>query len=125
MKGDNCCIRVYADVTQIERAKERIKSIETSLIDLAATMNLAGNLVRLKILVILSEEGQVCPCDLSDVLGMKISAISQHLRKLKDGKLVSSKRTGQTIYYSVTPEYLQILRPLLSVVPKHELLPKE
>ncbi len=125
MKDDNCCIRVYADLSQIERAKKRISSIEDSLTDLAAAMNLAGNVVRLKILLILSEEGQACPCDLSDVLGMKVSAISQHLRKLKDGKLVSSKRAGQTIFYSVTPEYSQILGPLLNFAPQQEVVSKE
>src|SRR3954468_19955492 len=125
MAEDNCCIRVYADTSQIERAKERIKSLDASVTGLAGILNLAGNVVRLKILVLLSEEGQMCPCDLSDVLGMNVSAISQHLRKLKDGKLVSSKRAGQTIYYSVAAEYLQILSPFLNFTFASDLVVKE
>ena len=44
-------------------------------------------IIILKILYLLQEEGQLCPCDLSDILGMNTSPISQHLRKLKDSKI--------------------------------------
>jgi DNA-binding transcriptional ArsR family regulator len=43
----------------------------------------------------------MCVCDLSDVLGMKQSPISQHLRKLKDGGLLENKRDGMTIFYFI------------------------
>ncbi|MEB2779582.1 ArsR family transcriptional regulator [Algoriphagus sp. C2-6-M1] len=42
----------------------------------------------------LSTEKQLCPCDLSDILDMTTPAVSQHLRKLKDGR-VEGKRVGQ------------------------------
>ncbi|MBK9939143.1 MAG: ArsR family transcriptional regulator, partial [Chitinophagaceae bacterium] len=32
---------------------------------------------------LLEEEKELCPCDLSDILGMSIPAVSQHLRKLR------------------------------------------
>jgi DNA-binding transcriptional ArsR family regulator len=114
---DNCCIRVFADLPQIERCRERIRSMDESITGKAAVLGLAGNAVRLKILHLLHEEGKLCPCDLSDVLGMNVSAVSQHLRKLKDGKLVETKRAGQTIFYSVTQEFLSVLKPLLNFSP--------
>ena len=36
---------------------------------------------------------------------MTISAVSQHLRKLKDRKLIETERQAQTIFYSLTKEY--------------------
>jgi DNA-binding transcriptional ArsR family regulator len=42
---------------------------------------------------------------------MSVPAISQHLRKLKDGNLIVSRKEGQTIYYSLTQENLKILKP--------------
>jgi DNA-binding transcriptional ArsR family regulator len=72
---------------------------------------LTGNEVRLKIIYLLEEESELCPCDLADILGMTIPAVSQHLRKLKDSNIVETRKEGQTIYYTLTQENLKILRP--------------
>src|SRR5947207_5333360 len=101
----NSCIRVLADVNQIRQCRQKIKVVDESIKVLGSTLSLAGSEVRLKILFLLQEEGQLCPCDLSDIMGMNISAISQHLRKLKDGGIIESKKTGQTIFYSLNAEY--------------------
>jgi DNA-binding transcriptional ArsR family regulator len=58
----------------------------------------------------LEEEKELCPCDLADILGMSIPAVSQHLRKLKDGNIVQTRKERQTIYYSLTQENLKILK---------------
>src|SRR5688572_14359046 len=108
----NTCIRVLADVNQIKECREKVKKVDASVDVLASALALAGNGVRLKILFLLQEEGQLCPCDISDILGMTVSAISQHLRKLKDGEIIASKKTGQTIFYSVNPTYADILKPI-------------
>lgn len=105
------CIRVFADPVQIKDCKEKIKTNESSFIQLSNVLSLSGNEVRLKILYLLHEEKQLCPCDLSDILGMSIPAVSQHLRKLKDGNIVETKKTGQTIFYSLNPEHMKILKP--------------
>ena len=118
----NTCIRVFADVNQINGCKEKIKKVDGSITHLAGSLALAGNEVRLKILFLLQEEGQLCPCDLSDILGMNISAVSQHLRKMKDGKIVTSKKTGQTIFYSVTDEYANIFKPIFKLITDNKIM---
>ena len=118
----NTCIRVFADVNQINSCKEKIRKVDNSVIQLAGSLNLAGNDVRLKILFLLQEEGQLCPCDLSDILGMNISAVSQHLRKLKDGKVIISKKTGQTVFYSLSDEYSNIFRPIFKLITDNKIL---
>lgn len=37
---------------------------------------------------------------LADKVGLSQSALSQHLKKLRDGKLVMTRREAQTVYYS-------------------------
>lgn len=118
----NTCIRVFADINQINSCKEKIKKVDNSVIQLARSLNLAGNEVRLKILFLIQEEGQLCPCDLSDILGMNISAISQHLRKLKDGNIIVSKKTGQTIFYSLSDEYANIFKPIFKLITDNKIL---
>jgi ArsR family transcriptional regulator, lead/cadmium/zinc/bismuth-responsive transcriptional repressor len=116
----NQCIRVMADARQIKSCKEKIKEVDQSIHLLANAFNLAGNEVRLKILFLINEEKKVCVCDMSDILGMNISAISQHLRKLKDGGVISFEKTGQTIYYSLTPEYARLFKSFFVLIAKNK-----
>ncbi len=115
MEG-NSCIRVYADPTQIKNCKELLRTNSEAFENLAKVLELAGNEVRLKILFLLEEENELCPCDLSDILGMSIPAVSQHLRKLKDGNILITRREAQTIYYSLKKEHLKILKPFFKFI---------
>ncbi|MEJ5996626.1 metalloregulator ArsR/SmtB family transcription factor [Pedobacter sp. Du54] len=63
-------------------------------------------------LFLLHREGELCPCDLSDILDMTIPAISQHLRKLRDGGMIGPRKSGQTIFYSINVACLELLQPL-------------
>ena len=108
---NNTCIRLFADQEQINGCKEKLKLNQKSFNQLSNILALAGNEVRLKIIYLLEEEKELCPCDLADILNMSIPAVSQHLRKLKDGKIVETRKEKQTIYYSLTQENLKVLKP--------------
>ena len=109
--NDNTCIRLFADKEQIKNCKDKLKTAQRSFGSLSNILALAGNEVRLKLVYLLEEEKELCPCDLADILGMSIPAVSQHLRKLKDGNIVETRKEGQTIYYTLTQENLKILKP--------------
>lgn len=112
----NTCIRLNADQEQIKLCKEKLKANSNSLLSLSKVLELSGNEVRLKILYLLEEENELCPCDISDILGMSIPAVSQHLRKLKDGNIIETRRSGQTIYYSLKDEHFKILSPFFKYI---------
>lgn len=120
--NEDQCIRALADINQINACKDVLKNMEVEIADLASVLNLAGNEVRLKILYLISKEEKLCVCDLSDILGMNIAAVSQHLRKLKDGKLLDNDKVGQTIFYSLHNEKLHVLKPLFKQIEKTELV---
>ncbi len=113
---NNSCIRQQADIEQINRCKETVTELNESFDYLANGLSLVGNNVRLKILYLLFEEKRLCVCDLSDILGMNISAISQHLRKMKDRNLIETEREAQTIFYSLTIEYSKLLNPFFEIL---------
>lgn len=115
------CIRVFADQAQISECKNKLKANALSFSQLSKVLELAGNEVRLKILYLLEEETELCPCDISDILGMSIPAVSQHLRKLKDGNIIESRREGQTIYYSLKEEHLKVLKPFFKYINQQNL----
>ena len=116
------CIRQQADVKQITRCRDRVTELNGSFDYLSSGLELAGNNVRLKILFMLYEEKRLCVCDLSDILGVTISAVSQHLRKLKDRKLIQSDKEAQTVFYSLTKKYDKMLKPLFKVLNDNKIL---
>ncbi|MEQ9289556.1 MAG: metalloregulator ArsR/SmtB family transcription factor [Cyclobacteriaceae bacterium] len=118
---NNTCIRVFADTSQISRCKEELVKNEFS--ELTGFLNLTGNVVRLKILYLLKQENELCPCDLSDILGMTVPAISQHLKKLKEGGMVTNRKSGQTIFYSIEGPYRSALNILFDLLPENKIQP--
>jgi len=116
------CIREVADLNQINRCIESLNEVEGSVDRLVDILKLAANDVRLNILYLLSKEDELCPCDLSDILDMSVPAVSQHLRKLKDGGLVETERDGQTIFYSLNPLFNEILSPNFDHINDNNLL---
>ncbi|MFT4684728.1 MAG: DNA-binding transcriptional ArsR family regulator [Ulvibacter sp.] len=119
---NNSCIRQQADIKQINRCQDIVSELNESFDYLANGLSLVGNSVRLKILYLLFEEKRLCVCDLSDILGMNISAISQHLRKMKDRNLLETEREAQTIFYSLTAEYSTLLNPFFEILDKNKIL---
>lgn len=115
------CIRAFADQVQIYNCKQQLKVAENSFANLTQVLNLAGNEVRLKILFLLNQENELCPCDISDILEMSVPAVSQHLRKLKDANLIQFRKVAQTIFYSLKPNHLKVIEPLFQHIQQAEL----
>ena len=109
----NTCIRVLADPVQIKDCKDTLDRLNEDLLLATQVFNLSGNAARLKILFLLHKEGKMCPCDLSDILDISVGGISQHLRKLRDGKLIKDKKVGQTVFYSLVEDNIQFIKPVL------------
>jgi len=64
-----------------------------------------GDPTRAKIICALNIS-ELCVCDISELLGMTVSAISHQLRILKQARLVRSRRDGRTIYYKLDDEHV-------------------
>jgi DNA-binding transcriptional ArsR family regulator len=119
---NNSCIRQQADIEQINRCKNTVSDLDESFNYLANGLSLVGNSVRLKIVYLLFDEKRLCVCDISDILGMNISAISQHLRKMKDRNLLETDREAQTIFYSLNTEYEKLLKPFFEILDKNKII---
>ncbi|GAW91256.1 ArsR/SmtB family transcription factor [Calderihabitans maritimus] len=64
-----------------------------------------GQPTRLKIIKLLAEK-ELCVCELEFILNLTQSAVSQHLRVLKEVGLVLERREGQWVFYSLDLEAL-------------------
>ena len=61
--------------------------------------------VRLRILDILSRQ-EACVCHLTAILGKRQPYVSQQLATLREAGLVTDRRDGTVIYYSLADEHL-------------------
>jgi ArsR family transcriptional regulator len=62
-----------------------------------------GDFTRLRVLALLSREGELCVCELTCALGEIQPKISRHLAVLREAGLVLDRRQGQWIYYRLNP----------------------
>ncbi len=54
---------------------------------------------RLRCLMLLMAEGELCVCELTHALGLSQPKISRHLAHLRQAGLVQDRRVGQWIHY--------------------------
>jgi ArsR family transcriptional regulator len=55
-------------------------------------------------------ECEQCVCDLTEVLNTGQSRLSFHLKTLKDAGILTDRREGRWIYYSLNPEVIEELQ---------------
>lgn len=67
-------------------------------------------------IVRLLASGEKCVCELQDELEAAQSRLSFHLKKLKDAGVISDRREGRWVYYSLVPDVLEQMRAFLGEV---------
>ncbi|GAC1677002.1 MAG: hypothetical protein PVS3B1_17500 [Ktedonobacteraceae bacterium] len=92
------------DPTVVDELRARVASDELITV-IAEIFHVLGDPTRLKILYLLREHF-CCVRDLAILTGVSESAISHHMRILKDRRIVTQRREGTTIYYSLSDHHL-------------------
>ncbi len=78
---------------------------EDELFDLAELFKIFGDSTRVKILYLLFES-EMCVCDIAELTGVTVSAVSHQLRVLKSAKLVKFRKEGKSVFYSLADEHV-------------------
>lgn len=71
----------------------------------AELFKVMGDPTRARIVHALTNE-ELCVCDLAAVLGMSVSAVSHHLRILRNLHLVKFRKAGRMVYYTLDDEHV-------------------
>lgn len=95
------CTRKEVDIDLLQGLQIKLLN-RPDLSDIATVFSAIGSESRLKILFLLSEAGELCVCDLSDILGQSVSRVSHQLSKLKKSGFVKTRKDAPTIYYSIS-----------------------
>lgn len=102
-----CCEQIFVHEELVEKVNKGMPE-EEELYDLAELFKVFGDSTRIRILFVLFE-AEVCVCDLAEVLHMTQSAVSHQLRILKQAKLVSARREGKSVFYSLADEHVRTM----------------
>jgi ArsR family transcriptional regulator len=81
--------------------------------DLALVFAALADPVRLRLLGLVAQSGEVCSCDLIGPLGKAQPTISHHTKVLADAGLIVGEKRGRWVWWRVVPERVEALRDAL------------
>ena len=87
---------------------------EPEAADLARAFAALADPVRLRLLSLIADAGQVCSCDLLAPLGKAQPTVSHHTTALAAAGLIRGERRGRWVWWSVVPERLAQLGDALA-----------
>jgi ArsR family transcriptional regulator len=93
--------------------------IRKSMNHLAQTLKALSDPIRLRIILLLQGEGELCVCDLMAVLRLPQSTVSRHLAYLKRSCWVDIRREGVWMHYTLSRESCDICKELLLILKHH------
>lgn len=101
-RGDTCDL-LCLDLPHAEEIRADLPEIDV-VEPAAAAARALGDPTRLTLAAALYRGGELCVCDTSWVSGHAQNLVSHHLRQLKNAGLVSSRRDGRLVMYTLTEQ---------------------
>ncbi len=81
--------------------------------DLAHAFAALADPVRLRLLSLIAEAGEICSCDLLETVGKSQPTISHHTKILADAGLITGEKQGRWVWWSLVPARMKALRQAL------------
>ncbi len=83
--------------------------------DLAAVFAALADPVRLRLLSLVADAGELCSCNLEEPLGKSQPTISHHTKVLAEAGLLAGEKRGRWVWWRVVPERLDVIRDAIAV----------
>ena len=99
-----CCEVFYVDEDRVERVRAAMLG-DDLVANVSEMFKVIAHPTRVRILRALAAE-ELCVCDLSQVLGLSISATSHQLSAMRKLKLVRYRMEGKLAYYTLRDPFL-------------------
>jgi DNA-binding transcriptional ArsR family regulator len=106
--ADDSCDLLCLDLEKAEALRGR--RLDTDRAErIAGQAKALADPTRLTLIAALGEGGELCVCDLAWVLERAENPVSHHLRLLRSEDLVTSRREGKMVIYSLTERGRELL----------------
>ncbi len=109
---DDRCDLLCLDAPRAEAIREKLLN-EGSAQEAAERAKALSDPTRLTLAAALREGGELCVCDLAWISERSQGLVSHHLRFLRSHGLVSSRRDGKLVMYSLAQEGASLLSAVL------------
>jgi ArsR family transcriptional regulator, arsenate/arsenite/antimonite-responsive transcriptional repressor len=103
IEGEACCASVLAAPLS-----------ERDADDLARVFAALGDPVRLRLLNLVADAGEVCSCDLLVPLAKSQPTVSHHTKILAEAGLIVGEKRGRWVWWRIVPERVDDLRDALA-----------
>jgi DNA-binding transcriptional ArsR family regulator len=113
--GDRCDV-LCLDVKKAEALRSRRLGVAEATRAASRARALADP-TRLTLAAALWEGGELCVCDLAWVAERAENLVSHHLRMLRSAGLVTGRRTGKMVMYSLTERGRELIAATLAGEP--------
>jgi len=87
-------------MTDLNKIKNELKN-KDAILKCAEEFNMVGDPTRLKICYLLCKHKELSVGEISEIIGVSISAVSHTLRKLQNADLVQSRREFRNVFYKI------------------------
>ena len=104
LSGQVCEIFSY-DEALVARIKKQVTASE----GLSRIFKVLGDETRAKIVYALSQADRLCVCDIAQIVGLSLPAVSHHLRVLRELDIARANKEGKMVFYSLADEHVASL----------------
>jgi len=101
---DPVCEASHLDGTATAERRTRLMPPD-AVQGLADTFRILGDPTRVRILDVLAT-GELCVCDIAELVGISESAVSHQLRLMRGMRLVRPRRAGRQVYYAIDDQHI-------------------
>lgn len=115
--SDDRCELLCIDAPKAEALRRSLPGEETAQ-ESAGRARALSDPTRFALAAALRAGGELCVCDLAWISGRSQNLVSHHMRVLRAGSLVRSRRNGKLVMYSLTPLGESLLRVLVGGLPE-------
>lgn len=105
------CVARSVDRARVEDVAESLIDVNVAG-DLAEMFRLLGDPTRVRILFALLEAGELCVCDIAEVVETTDTKVSQAMRLLRSAGVVRNRRDGRNIFYRLDDGHVRMLLDL-------------
>jgi DNA-binding transcriptional ArsR family regulator len=106
MSEDRCEIYCY-DKEKVERVQTLLQTVNP--VDTAKLFKALADPTRLKIAYVLVQEGELCVCDVANIIEASLATASHHLRLLRNMGLAKYRKEGKLVFYSLDDDHVRQL----------------
>lgn len=100
------CVGPTLSKEEIEKVKVALKK-DSEVNRVFKIHQLLSGETRYKLVKLLHDLKELCVCDMAEILNTTVSAVSHQLKILRKEGVVSTRRKGQTIYYTLQDKEIE------------------